>query len=47
MLLLLIVLILLFGGGGFYAPAPWHYGGYGLGTILLIVLIFMLLTRRL
>lgn len=48
MLILLIVLILLFGGGGGYYgysrnDGSWvHGGGFGLGTILLIILIVYL-----
>jgi hypothetical protein len=47
MLILLIVLILVFGlGGNFYNEGAYRGPGIGIGTILLIVLIYMLLTRR-
>jgi hypothetical protein len=42
--ILLIILILACFGGGFYGgPAyPYRYGGWGLGTVLLIILIVLL-----
>ncbi len=50
MLLLIILIILLFGGGFGYwghnawgANAPWAGPGIGLGTVLLIILVFYLL----
>ena len=47
MLILLIILILLFGGGGgYYGHRRWGPGGgagIGLGTILVIILLFYLL----
>jgi hypothetical protein len=49
MLLLVIILILFFGfGGGWYGyrqydNSPYHGGGFGLGTILVILLILYLL----
>jgi hypothetical protein len=47
MLILLIVLILVFGlGGNFYNEGAYRGPGIGIGTILLIILIYMLLTRR-
>lgn len=48
MLLVLVVLILVLGFGGWYVgPGVGHYGGFGLGGILLIVLLVLLLTGRL
>ena len=48
MLLLLIVLILLFGlGGNFFNGGAWREPGFGLGGLLLIVLIVLLVTGRL
>ena len=44
MIILLIVLILVFGLGGYrMGPGLGYYGGGGLSTILLIVLILFLL----
>jgi hypothetical protein len=44
MIILLIVLILVFGFGGYrLGPGLGYYGGGGVGTILLIVLILYLL----
>jgi hypothetical protein len=43
LILLLVILALIFGGGGFYiGPGPFMYGGFGIGTILIIVLIVLL-----
>jgi len=48
MLILLIVLILLFGvGGNFYNGGAYRTGGFGLGGILIVILIILLLTGRL
>ena len=52
LVLILIVCLLLFGGfgyyGGWHSQYPTYYGGgIGLGTILVIVLIFLLLSGRL
>lgn len=48
MIILIIVLILLFGlGGNFYNDGAYRTGGFGLGGILLIVLIILLVTGRL
>ena len=45
MLLLLIVLILIFGfGGHFYNDGVYRGPGIGIGTILLIVLLYLLLS---
>ena len=44
MLFLIVILILLFGGAGFHQwGTPYGFGGIGIGTILLIILLFMLL----
>lgn len=47
MLILLVILLLLFGsGGGYWGHSHWGYyggAGVGLGTILLILLVFYLL----
>jgi hypothetical protein len=45
MLLLIICLLLIFGGGGGYAYNTWpqYGGGIGLGTVLIIVVLFLLL----
>ena len=48
LILLLVILVVLFGGGGFYGMnAGWGphygYGGIGIGTILVVVLIVLLL----
>ena len=43
MIILLVVLILLFGFGGYHlGPGLGYYGGFGIGTVLLIVLILLL-----
>jgi hypothetical protein len=48
MLIILVILILLFGGFGVSQwGTPYGHGGIGLGTVLLIVLIFMLFSGRL
>jgi hypothetical protein len=48
MLILLIVLILIFGlGGNFYNGGIYRTGGFGLGGIVLVILIILLLTGRL
>lgn len=51
LLIVLILFILGAFGGGFYAdPAgayPYRTGGWGLGSVLLVILIIMLLTGRL
>ena len=48
MLLILILLILLFGGFGWHMGlGVGYYGGFGLGGVLLIVLIALLLMGRL
>jgi hypothetical protein len=47
LLLLIILLLLLGGGGGYYGYGRWGYAGgagIGLGTVLLIVLLFYLLS---
>jgi hypothetical protein len=52
LVLLIILIVLLFGGGfgttyGVWGgPVYYGYGGFGLGTVLLIVLIVLLLRRR-
>ena len=46
MLILIIVLILLFGGGFGYRYRDRYGPHIGLGTILLIVLVFFLLSGR-
>lgn len=46
MLLLIIVLVLLLGGGGYYGGNYFHTGygpGFGLGTVLLVLLICWML----
>jgi hypothetical protein len=44
MLIILIVLILLFGGFGFYqGPGLYRNGGFGLGGIVLLLLVLYLL----
>jgi uncharacterized protein DUF3309 len=49
MLLVLLILLLVFGfGGGYYGYHNWgpQYGsGIGVGTILVILLVWFLLTR--
>jgi hypothetical protein len=48
MLFVLIILILLFGlGGNFYNGGAYRGPGFGLGGLLLIVLVVLLLTGRL
>lgn len=45
MLVLLVVLILLFGFGGYrMGPGVGYYSGFGLGGVLLILLVILLLT---
>ena len=46
-LIVLIVLALLGGGVGYRSNPRYGYGGFGLGGILLIVLVILLLTGRL
>ena len=47
-LILLIVLILLFGfGGNYYNDGALRGPGFGIGTVLLILLIFLYYTGRL
>ena len=46
LIVLIILLLLLGGGGGYYGHSRWGYagsGGIGLGTILLIILVFWML----
>lgn len=44
MLVVLVVLVLIcFGGGYRLGPGPGYYGGFGLGGILLVLLILLLL----
>jgi hypothetical protein len=48
MIIVLIVLILLFCLGGWQlGPGPGYYGGFGLGGLLLVILIVLLLMGRL
>ena len=48
MLILLIVLILIFGlGGNFYGGGAYRYPGFGLGGVLLVVLLLLLFMGRL
>jgi hypothetical protein len=46
-LILVFVLVLLFGGGGYYGSTvgwrPAYYGGFGLGSLLLVLLVLYLL----
>jgi hypothetical protein len=49
-LILLIILVIFCFGGGFYGggfDSPYGYVGFGLGEILIIVLIVMLVSGRL
>jgi hypothetical protein len=46
-ILLIILIILAFGGGGFLGVGAYRGPGFGLGGILLIVLIVLLATGRL
>jgi len=46
-ILLIILIILAFGGGGFLGGGAYRGPGFGLGGILLIVLIVLLVTGRL
>lgn len=42
-IVLLLILILVFGAGGFYVGPPYgYYGGFGIGTVLLIVILVLL-----
>ena len=45
-ILLIILIILAFGGGGFLGGGAYRGPGFGLGGILLIVLIVLLATGR-
>ena len=45
-ILLIILIILAFGGGGFLGGGAYRGPGFGLGGILLIVLIVLLVTGR-
>ncbi len=46
MLLLLIVLIFLFGfGGSYYNGGSYRNQGFGLGGVVLVILLFLLLTH--
>ena len=45
-ILLVILIILAFGGGGFLGGGAYRGPGFGLGGILIIVLIGLLLTGR-
>jgi Protein of unknown function (DUF3309) len=48
LLLVLIVLILIFGlGGNFYNGGAWRGPGFGLGGLVLVVLVVLLLMGRL
>lgn len=47
LLLLLIVLVLVFGGLPYWGYHSYGYAPSGLGTVLLIILIVQVLTRRL
>jgi hypothetical protein len=44
---LVLLILLLFGGGGYLGPGVGYYGGFGLGSLLVVVLIVMLATGRL
>src|ERR1700712_931907 len=46
-ILLIILIILAFGGGGFLGGGAYRGPGFGLGGILLLVLIVLLVTGRL
>lgn len=47
-ILAILLIFLLFGGGGFYAgPGPVGYGSWGLGSVLVVILIVLALTGRL
>ena len=43
LLILLIIIIVLMLGVGFYAKGPYRNGGFGLGTVLLIILVLWVL----
>ncbi|GEP09652.1 hypothetical protein MGN01_14970 [Methylobacterium gnaphalii] len=45
-IILIILILLLFGGGNFLGGGAYRGPGFGLGGILLIVLIVLLLTGR-
>jgi hypothetical protein len=47
LLVLLIILVLLFGGGGhFYNEGVYRGYGFGIGGVLLVILIVLLITGR-
>ena len=46
-ILLVLLIVMAFGGGSMLQGSPYGYGGWGIGGILLVVLIVMLLTGRL
>ena len=45
-ILLILLILLLFGGGNFYGGGRFRGPGFGLGGILLIILIVLLATGR-
>lgn len=45
-ILAILVIILLFGGTGYHLAGPYQYGSYGLGGLLVIVLIILALSGR-
>lgn len=48
-MIIVVLLLMMLGFGGGYAGGwgtPYGYGGFGLGGVLLVVLVAMLLTGR-
>ena len=44
--ILILLILLLFGGGNFYGGGRFRGPGFGLGGLLLIILIVLLVTHR-